>query len=89
MKQVCECGLVNCRYPKCRCGKIITEFVYPPIPIRRWDWLAHYDGDEETGPFGEAAGRGLQAASVSNMITSTRKEPSSSIQSVLMLYREA
>ena len=26
--------------------KIITEHVYPPIPIRSCDWLAYYDGDE-------------------------------------------
>jgi hypothetical protein len=27
--------------------KIVTEYVYPPIPIRRFDWLAYYDGMEE------------------------------------------
>lgn len=26
--------------------KIITTFVYPPIPIRTCDWQAVYDGDE-------------------------------------------
>lgn len=26
--------------------KIITSFVYPPIPVRTSDWQAHYDGDE-------------------------------------------
>lgn len=26
--------------------KIITEFVYPPIPIRSMDWQAYYDGEE-------------------------------------------
>lgn len=25
---------------------IITEFVYPPIPIRNHDWQARYDDDE-------------------------------------------
>lgn len=35
--------------------KIITTFVHPPIPIRTMDWQAHFDGDEETGPFGEGA----------------------------------
>ena len=24
--------------------KIVTEYVFPPIPIRRFDWLAYYDG---------------------------------------------
>jgi hypothetical protein len=31
--------------------KIVTSFIYPPIPIRRFDWMAHIDGDEE-GPTG-------------------------------------
>jgi len=29
-------------------SKIITDFVYPPIPDRRTDWCAYRDGDEET-----------------------------------------
>ena len=28
--------------------KIITRHVYPPIPDRRWDWIAYHDGEEET-----------------------------------------
>lgn len=32
--------------------KIITSHDYPPIPIRQFDWSAHYDGYEETGPYG-------------------------------------
>lgn len=27
--------------------KIITSFVYPPIPIRTMDWCAYLDGQEE------------------------------------------
>ena len=27
--------------------KIITEYVYPPIPYRGHDWIAYYDGEEE------------------------------------------
>lgn len=27
--------------------KIITTFVYPPIPVRHFDWQAHYDGEED------------------------------------------
>ncbi len=34
--------------------KIITEHVYPPIPIRSFDWAAYRDGDEE-GPVGRGA----------------------------------
>lgn len=32
--------------------KIVTTHVYPPIPDRRWDWCAYYDGEEETGNVG-------------------------------------
>jgi hypothetical protein len=27
-------------------GKINTDFVYPPIPIRAFDYCAYFDGDE-------------------------------------------
>jgi hypothetical protein len=27
--------------------KIIIDYVYPPIPVRGWDYLAYFDGDEE------------------------------------------
>lgn len=27
--------------------RIITTFVYPPIPIRTMDWQAHYDDDDD------------------------------------------
>jgi hypothetical protein len=32
--------------------KIITEFIYPPIPIRQFDWVAYFDGEEELGYYG-------------------------------------
>jgi hypothetical protein len=31
-------------------NKIVTNFVHPPIPIRIFDWVAHYDDPE--GPCG-------------------------------------
>lgn len=34
--------------------KILTNFLYPPIPIRQFDWVAYMDGDEE-GPTGSGA----------------------------------
>ena len=34
--------------------KIITEFIYPPIPDGRWDWVAIRDGYEP----GDMIGRG-------------------------------
>lgn len=32
--------------------KIITSFVYPPIPMRQFDWQAYFDGEEELGGYG-------------------------------------
>lgn len=28
-------------------AQIMTEFVYPPIPVRCFDWVAWFDGREE------------------------------------------
>lgn len=33
-------------------GKIITSFIYPPIPVRTNDWVAYRDGTEESGRYG-------------------------------------
>lgn len=38
--------------------KIITTFVYPPIPIRSLDWSAHFDGDEPDDDGHMLVGRG-------------------------------
>lgn len=38
--------------------KIVTEHVYPPIPVRQFDWVAHYDDPEGAtgwGPTEESA----------------------------------
>lgn len=32
--------------------KVITTFVFPPIPDRRFDWQAVEAGTEESGPVG-------------------------------------
>lgn len=32
--------------------KIITSFIFPPIPDRSFDWIAYRDGDEEFGKKG-------------------------------------
>jgi len=34
---------------------MITSFVYPPIPIRQFDWCAYLDDDVESGPYGWGA----------------------------------
>jgi hypothetical protein len=33
-----------------RTVKTVRE--YPPIPDRRFDWCAHYEGEEEAGGYG-------------------------------------
>ncbi len=32
-------------------------YVYPPIPIRSFDWCAYYEGDDHEGPRGWGATR--------------------------------
>lgn len=32
--------------------KILTDYVYPPIPLRQFDWSAVYDGYEPGEPIG-------------------------------------
>ena len=32
--------------------KIVTHNVYPPIPIRSFDWCAFFDGEEERQEYG-------------------------------------
>lgn len=32
--------------------KIIVSYVYPPIPIREFDFLAYFDGEEESKNYG-------------------------------------
>lgn len=34
---------------------LVTSHVYPPIPVRDYDWIAYVDGDEEAGRYGEGA----------------------------------
>jgi len=34
--------------------RIITEYLYPPVPKRDWDWIAYRDGFEP----GDIVGRG-------------------------------
>ena len=36
-------------------NKVITRNVYPPIPDRRFDWTAYYDGEEESNHAGWGA----------------------------------
>ena len=45
--------------------KIVTSHIYPPIPDRRWDWAAYYDGYEEGGPYGQGP---TEAAAVKDLL---------------------
>lgn len=45
--------------------KIITTHVHPPIPDRSNDWVAHYDGHEESGPHGHGP---TEAAAILDLI---------------------
>lgn len=49
--------------------KIVTSHVYPPIPIRSWDWCAYPDGEEELGHYGWGA---TEAEAVEELIISLR-----------------
>ena len=40
--------------------KILTDYVFPPIPIRDFDWQACLEGMQESGPYG--SGRTEQEA---------------------------
>lgn len=33
-------------------SKIIVAHVWPPIPLRDYDYCAYHDGEEETGHYG-------------------------------------
>lgn len=35
--------------------RIVTEYEYPPIPLRSWDWSAVEDGYEPGDPIGRGA----------------------------------
>lgn len=46
--------------------KIKTSHVYPPIPVRQFDWCAYWDGTEESGQYGY--GR-TEAEAIADLIT--------------------
>ena len=35
--------------------QIVTKHIYPPIPLRSFDWCAYQEGTEEDGPYGYGA----------------------------------
>ncbi len=44
--------------------KIVTENICPPVPKRMFDWVAHYDGEEEFGPYGYGS---TEAEAIANL----------------------
>ena len=46
--------------------QIKTVCIYPPIPDRRFDWCAFYDGDEESGRIGYGA---TEAEAIEDFVT--------------------
>lgn len=52
--------------------QIKTVCVYPPIPDRRFDWCAFYDGDEESGNYGYGA---TEAEAIRDFIENYADEP--------------
>jgi hypothetical protein len=55
--------------------KIITTFVYPPIPIRSMDWQAHYDDDEPNDDGQMATGSGqTEAEAIQDLIDNHPRE---------------
>jgi len=40
--------------------RILTEYIFPPIPARNFDWLAYIDGQEEITGFGETEKEAIQ-----------------------------
>lgn len=48
--------------------KIITEFVYPPIPIRSFDWSAVFDGYEPDEPIGWGATEAEAIADLQSLV---------------------
>lgn len=49
-----------------RVKSVITNYVYPPIPPRQFDWCAYRDGDEECGPVGWGA---TKEAAITDLLT--------------------
>lgn len=55
--------------------KIRTVFVYPPIPIRAWDWQASYDDDEPNDEGHMAIGEGsTEAGAISDLLENHPRE---------------
>ena len=46
--------------------KIITQHIFPPIPIRQFDWVAYFEGQEERCEYGYGQ---TEFEAIANLIT--------------------
>lgn len=61
--------------------KIVTTHVYPPIPIRTFDWCAYFDGEEEDGNYGYGATRAEAIADfVATCVEDDRVSPAEALR---------
>ena len=51
--------------------KIVTHYVYPPIPWRDFDWCAFRDGEEEKGGYGYGK---TEAEAIADLLTLEEEE---------------
>ena len=55
--------------------KIITRYVFPPIPDRQFDWMAYFDGDEPNDAGGMDVGYGrTREEAISDLTTNYERE---------------
>lgn len=51
-------------------SKIETHFIYPPIPLRQFDWCAYYDGTEPDDDGNMEAGYGkTEKEAIADLLT--------------------
>jgi len=61
-------GVSHCDQHKRAERKIVTEFWMKPVPVRDYDWIAYYDGDEpnDAGWMVHGTGR-TEAAAIADL----------------------
>ena len=51
--------------------KIVTSYVYPPIPIRHFDWVAYFEGEEEAQNYGNGE---TESEAINNLLEQQEDE---------------
>lgn len=55
--------------------KIVTHCIYPPIPMRQFDWVAFYEDDEPNGNGWMASGYGpTSKEAIADLVTEYPRE---------------